>query len=41
MVRKLLAPVLDGESYAFNPIVPSPLVYAYRNKMEFSFGDAV
>ncbi len=40
MVRKLLTPVLDGESYAFSPIVPSPLVYAYRNKMEFSFGDA-
>lgn len=39
MVRNLLNPVLGAEPYDFHPILPSPLVYAYRNKMEFSFGD--
>lgn len=38
-VRKLLAPVIRSESCEFLPIQGSPKSYAYRNKMEFSFGD--
>ena len=38
-VRHLLAPVL-GEMIPMDPICPSPCETAYRNKMEFSFGDA-
>ena len=40
-VRDLLAPVLDGTAPLWEPIVPSPLVEGYRNKMEFSFGDEI
>ncbi len=39
-VKALLKPVLP-EDYAFEGIKGSPLVEAYRNKMEFSFGDEV
>lgn len=39
-VQALLAPVLP-EGYCFEGIKGSPLVEAYRNKMEFSFGDEV
>ena len=38
-VRKLLAPVLEGKSPSFLPILPSPASAGYRNKMEYSFGD--
>ncbi len=38
-VRDLLKPVL-GEDIPMDPICPSPVPSAYRNKMEFSFGDA-
>ncbi len=38
-VQKLLRPVL-GENFSLEGIKPSPLAFAYRNKMEFSFGDA-
>ena len=41
-VRKLLAGVLDRQEgkWEFEGIKASPAVEAYRNKMEFSFGDA-
>ena len=39
-IRTLLADVID-ENTVFDGILPSPSQYAYRNKMEFSFGDAV
>lgn len=39
-VTELLKPVL-GEDFAFQGILPSPRPAEYRNKMEFSFGDAV
>ena len=40
-VKELLEEALAGqeESWTFEPIKPSPKPYAYRNKMEFSFGD--
>ncbi len=38
-VQKLLAPVL-GADFRLEGIKPSPLEFSYRNKMEFSFGDA-
>ncbi len=28
----------QGEAPVFHPIVPSPEIYGYRNKVEFSFG---
>ncbi|HBH11514.1 MAG: 23S rRNA (Uracil-5-)-methyltransferase RumA [Clostridiales bacterium 38_11] len=31
---------VSGESFEFQPIIPSPEPFGYRNKMEFSFGDA-
>ena len=37
-VYELLRPASEGD-FCFEPIIPSPLEYAYRNKMEFSFGD--
>lgn len=42
-VKALLLPILEKQksSYVFEPIHPSPVTCAYRNKMEFSFGDAV
>ncbi len=39
-VKALLKPVLP-ENYTFEGIKGSPLVNAYRNKMEFSFGDEI
>ena len=39
-VKKLLDEVVR-ETYEFQPILGSPIEYAYRNKMEFSFGDEV
>lgn len=42
-VRDLLCPVLEKQegSCVWEPIHPNPQVYAYRNKMEFSFGDGM
>ncbi len=37
-VKRLLDAVIDYE-YEFLPIKPSPRQFAYRNKMEFTFGD--
>ena len=39
-VKSLLSPVINGD-YVFEGIKGSPLTEAYRNKMEFSFGDEV
>lgn len=38
-IRKLLLPVIRSKECEFLPILGSPREYAYRNKMEFSFGD--
>lgn len=38
-IHNLIKPVLDAPC-AFEPILGSPVIYGYRNKMEFSFGDA-
>ncbi|MGI6008267.1 MAG: 23S rRNA (uracil(1939)-C(5))-methyltransferase RlmD [Ruminococcus sp.] len=38
-IRKLLDQAVRND-YIFEPIKPSPLEFGYRNKMEFSFGDA-
>ena len=38
-VASLLDAVPDLGDYSFLPIIPSPLPEAYRNKMEYSFGD--
>ncbi len=38
-VLKLLGSVLEEGSYIFDGILKSPCAWAYRNKMEFSFGD--
>lgn len=42
-VRRLLAPVLASQERVchFAPIKGSPVVFGYRNKMEFTFGDEV
>ncbi len=42
-VRRLLAPVLAAQKEAcrFEAIKASPVVYGYRNKMEYTFGDEV
>ena len=39
--RKITADLIDGvcEDYIFDGIKGSPDIYAYRNKMEYSFGD--
>lgn len=41
-VKELLDEAILGQGYEyeFEEILPSPRVYGYRNKMEFSFGDA-
>ena len=39
-VRKLLSSVLPQPLTWFEGILPSPREFGYRNKMEFSFGDA-
>jgi 23S rRNA (uracil-5-)-methyltransferase RumA len=41
MVEKLLHPFLEREGVAMENAQASPLAWGYRNKMEFSFGDAV
>lgn len=38
-IHNLIKPVLTGPC-TFEPILKSPEIYGYRNKMEFSFGDA-
>ena len=38
MVRDILDHAVEGD-YVFEGILSSPLVWEYRNKMEFSFGD--
>ncbi len=42
-VKELLMEALVGQEtpWVFEPAKPSPKPYAYRNKMEFSFGDEV
>lgn len=40
MVKKLIDKALPGHSYEWEGIIPSPVQNAYRNKMEFTFGDA-
>ncbi|MDO5403851.1 MAG: 23S rRNA (uracil(1939)-C(5))-methyltransferase RlmD [Eubacteriales bacterium] len=37
-IKKLLSSVIDGD-FGFEGIIGSPVYEAYRNKMEFSFGD--
>ncbi len=39
-VRELLETALDGREYYWDGIHGSPIEFKYRNKMEFSFGDA-
>ena len=39
-VRELLDGALNGTEYQWEGIHGSPIEFAYRNKMEFSFGDA-
>lgn len=38
-VLKLINGVIEENSYTFDGIFPSPCIWSYRNKMEFSFGD--
>lgn len=39
-VKKLMQDVVPEDSYQFEGVKPSPNRFAYRNKMEFTFGDA-
>lgn len=41
-IKRLLEPVLPENSFddLFEGVIPSPNQFVYRNKMEFSFGDA-
>ena len=41
-IKRLLAPVIGEETFdtLFEGVIASPNQFAYRNKMEFSFGDA-
>ena len=39
-VKSLLDKVMDGCGYGWEGIIPSPVQTDYRNKMEFTFGDA-
>lgn len=39
-VKELLDAVVEPGSYEFQGVEPSPKQFAYRNKMEYSFGDA-
>ena len=39
-VRDLLEGALNGADYQWEGIHGSPIEFRYRNKMEFSFGDA-
>lgn len=38
IVRDALKPIIDAYSFDWYPLVPSPEIYQYRNKIEFSFG---
>lgn len=39
-IKEMLLPVVRSSGSAwFEGIIPSPVVFGYRNKMEFSFGD--
>ncbi len=38
-IRRLLAPFIEKQPQIFEGIKASPVVYGYRNKMEFTFGD--
>lgn len=40
-IRNLLAPYLEENPEIFEGIKASPVIYGYRNKMEFTFGDEV
>lgn len=42
-VKRLLEPIWSGQEQkcVWEGIKPSPLIYGYRNKMEFSFGDEI
>ena len=39
-VKRLLDEAMDGHDYGWEGILPSPVQTGYRNKMEFTFGDA-
>ncbi|MGN0482277.1 MAG: 23S rRNA (uracil(1939)-C(5))-methyltransferase RlmD [Lachnospiraceae bacterium] len=39
-VKELLDVVVEPDSYEFQGVKPSPKQFGYRNKMEYSFGDA-
>ena len=39
-VKEILDEAVGDGTYLFEEILPSPRIYGYRNKMEFSFGDA-
>ena len=39
-VKRLLDEAIDGHDYGWEGIFPSPVQTGYRNKMEFTFGDA-
>ena len=41
MVEDLLKPYLEKNGITMDAPTPSPLIWGYRNKMEFSFGDEV
>ena len=38
-IRSIMDAAVDGYSYTFEGVKESPKEFAYRNKMEFSFGD--
>ena len=40
-IKNLLAPYLEENPEIFEGIKASPVIYGYRNKMEFTFGDEV
>ena len=40
-VRRLLDAACGEDAYGYEGTIESPLLFAYRNKMEYSFGDAV
>lgn len=40
-IKNLLAPYLEETPEVFEGIKASPVIYGYRNKMEFTFGDEV
>ena len=40
-VRRLLDTACGEDAYGYEGTIESPLLFAYRNKMEYSFGDAL